>query len=432
MSEDEIVNIAIRSSQRGRDSPTSKQNQADVAKKAKERKEYMLKLEMEKSEKDNAGSSNKHKITKTNIGNESEDIVKLLNTCKQRTAAFSIRDQQLKDKKKREQEERDYERLMDLEMEVNRLKDIAQREKEEEAKIKKRIADRKVIEDQIKERQHHRLLQEEARDQENRNMLEKIRKYGEEDKINTMKRKEEARKAKIEMIKRNEGILAERESRKAFEKKEEEMIVAYLAERDAKALKREEEEAEAQRKKIELQKKLLESQTKILDKRSEIDELRARRAAEENERKHRQRELEETLKRKKKMDILHQSRKQQEQEKMQKRIQQKKEKQVEYNDVIGHATEMAKRERQEAELAKMKNAEFIEMLQKQIEDKESKKKIQVRKKYEEGRAIKDKMVSNPVVMKSSVLHLINSCMLTISIFSQHRMPKGTNLKIFDL
>ena len=121
------------------------------------------------------------------------------------------RDQQLKDKAIREKEERNYERRMDLEMELNRLKDIAKREKEEELKIKKRIADRKVIEDQIKERQHQRLLQEEARDQENQKMLNAIKKYEEEDEEKAKQRKEEARKAKIEMIKRNEDILAERE-----------------------------------------------------------------------------------------------------------------------------------------------------------------------------------------------------------------------------
>ena len=57
-------------------------------------------------------------------------------------------------------------------------------------------------EDQIKESQHQRLLQEEARDQENRRMLDTIKKYEEIDKLKSKERKNEARKAKIEMIKR--------------------------------------------------------------------------------------------------------------------------------------------------------------------------------------------------------------------------------------
>ena len=179
----------------------------------------MLRLEMEKSEKEKATKTKqKTKLVIDVKKEQNEDIVKLLHTCKQRTAAFDIRDQQLKDKSIREKEERDYERLMDLEMEVNRLKDIAERKKEDDAKIKKRIADRKVIEDQIKERQHLRLLQEEARDQENRKMLDTIKKYKEEDTAKAKKRKEEARRVKIEMIKRNEEMLAEREQRKLLEK----------------------------------------------------------------------------------------------------------------------------------------------------------------------------------------------------------------------
>lgn len=392
----DILKITRRSSQHnGESSKSLLQKNADaVKKKAKARRDYMLRLEMEKSEKEKATKTKqKTKLVIDVKKEQNEDIVKLLHTCKQRTAAFDIRDQQLKDKSIREKEERDYERLMDLEMEVNRLKDIAERKKEDDAKIKKRIADRKVIEDQIKERQHLRLLQEEARDQENRKMLDTIKKYKEEDTAKAKKRKEEARRVKIEMIKRNEEMLAEREQRKLLEKQEEEMIVAYLAERDEKLLQREQEEADAQKKMIELQKKLLESQSKILDKRSEMDELRARRAAEEHERKHRQRELEEAQKRKRNMDVLHRSRKQQEQEKAKEHQREKREKQAEYNDAIGHAFEMAKRERHESEVAKKKNAELIKMLQQQIEEKESKTKLQEQEKYKEGKAIKEKMAA---------------------------------------
>ena len=406
----------------------------DVEQKAKARKDHMLRLEMEQSKKAKSSVTRKKKSVKKelNLGNEqSEDIVKLLNTCKQRTAAFAIRDQQLKDKAIREKEERDYERLMDLEMEVNRLKDIAAREKMEEAKIKKRIADRKVIEDQIKERQHLRLLQEEARDQENRKMLETIKKYEEEDAEKTRKRKEDVRKSKVEILSRNEEILAEREAKKAFEKKEEETIMAYLAERDEILRKREEEEAEAQIKKIELQKKLLEKQTKVLDKRSEEDEIRARRAAEENERKHRLRELKEAQKRKKDSEMLLQSRKSQEQERLIAKKREKQEKQDEYNNTLKQAAEMAKRERDEAAYKKTKNAELRMMLQQQIEENESKRKIQEREKYKEGKEIKDKMV-RILKFHTCAAVLPRSDCFSLFMFLCFRRPRGKSLKTSGL
>ena len=75
-----------------------------------------------------------------------------------------IRDEQLKDKEIKQKEEKDYERLMDISMEINKLREIAAREREEEEdKILKRIDDGKVIEDQSKERTHQKLLEEEAR-----------------------------------------------------------------------------------------------------------------------------------------------------------------------------------------------------------------------------------------------------------------------------
>ena len=79
--------------------------------------------------------------------------------------------------KERFEGRKDYESLIDISMEMNRLREIAAREREEEDKILKRIDDRKVIEDQIKESTRQKLLEEEARDQENWQMLEMIKKY---------------------------------------------------------------------------------------------------------------------------------------------------------------------------------------------------------------------------------------------------------------
>lgn len=360
---------------------------------AKLRKDRIVQIEFERSKQANqmkaAAPTTSAEVEK--YKEQNEDIVKLLNTCKQRAAAFAIRDQQLRDKAIREKEEQDYERMMDLEMEINRLKDIAAREKEEEARVQKLIKDRKVIEDQIKERQHQRLLQEEARDQENKKMLETIKKFEEEDAEKARQKKEHTRRAKLEILKRNEEILKEKEAKKEFDRREEAMIVKYLTEQDEKLRKREEEEAEAQRKKVELQKKLLESQTKALDKRSEIDELRARRAAEEKERQHRQRELEEAQKRKRDREIMHMSRQKQQEERRLKKEQEQEEKRSEYMNALRHAEEMARREHDESELAKIKNAELRQMLQQQIQENENRKKIEEKEKRKEGQALLDKM-----------------------------------------
>ena len=140
--------------------------------KAKARKEHMIALDMEKSKREKCSNkANSAKNGRKANTEQSQDVVKLLDSCFQRAAAFTVRDKQLKEKELEEKREKDYERMMEVSMEVNRLKDIEAREKEEEARNRKRVQDRKVIEHQIRERQHQRLLQDEARDQENKTML---------------------------------------------------------------------------------------------------------------------------------------------------------------------------------------------------------------------------------------------------------------------
>ena len=100
------------------------------------------------------------------------DVVKLLSSMATRAAAFTIRDKQLEEKKQREHVEEEYERRMDILMELDRVKvcrvclfgvpgglcpvlpslilyadriqDIQRREAEDAEKIYKRVEDRKV------------------------------------------------------------------------------------------------------------------------------------------------------------------------------------------------------------------------------------------------------------------------------------------------
>ena len=51
-------------------------------------------------------------------------------------------------------------------MELERVKDIERREAEELRKLKQRIVDREVIVSQIRAREHQKIIEEEAREQE--------------------------------------------------------------------------------------------------------------------------------------------------------------------------------------------------------------------------------------------------------------------------
>lgn len=382
----------------------AKSAKQDVGKARKEHMKRLELLEIEKQRKarnqmDNEKLDRIRKEAQEKI-NEDEDLVKLLMTCSERAKTFSIRDQQLKDKAERERKERDYEQRMILAMEIDRLKEIEAREVDEAQKMKKMIEGRKIIEHQIEERHQAKLLAEEARDKENREMLEQIRSYQLQDEEKAKIRKENAARAREEIIRANEDHIRAKKEHRLLEKKEDEMMVAYQMEQDEKLRQREAEEEEADRKKRELQKRLLDEQERTLDRRAEIDELRARRAVEDAERKYRQKQLMEAQKRKHDKDTLDQARRQQQKEREEKAQLEQVEKKQEYENALRHAHAMAERERVESERERQRNAELISNLQEQIEENRDLKTHQQKEKYREGASIKQKLEEDRVKLEA--------------------------------
>jgi hypothetical protein len=373
----------------------------------KARKEHMKRLELLEIEKqrnarnqmDNEKLDRIRKEAQEKI-NEDEDLVKLLLTCSERAKTFAIRDQQLKDKAEREKKERDYERRMILAMEIDRLKEIEAREAEEAQKMKKMIEGRKIIEHQIEDRHQAKLLAEEARDKENREMLERIKSYQLQDEEKARIRRENAAQAREEIIRANEDHIRSKKEHRLLEKKEDEMMVAYQMEQDEKLRQREAEEEEADRKKRELQKRLLDEQERTMDRRAEIDELRARRAVEDAERKYRQKQLKEAQKRKHDMDTLDQARRQQQKEREEKALLDQAAKQAEYQNALRHAQAMGEREQAESKRERKKNAELISNLQEQIEENKELKSLQQKEKFREGLSIKHKLEEDRVKLEA--------------------------------
>ena len=377
---------------------------ADKEKISRARKARMIKMEDEAKLKAKKSASEEISEQRANAIrkqaaekiDQSNDLVKLLNTYAQRAMAFTIRDQQLADKEARLAKEADYEKRMDIAMEIDRLKELDAREKAEASKLSKRVEDRKVIIDQIDARKKLKILQEEAREQENKQMLQTIKKYEEEDKRAAEKHHDNIAKSRIEVLKANQDAIDAKKNRIVREREEVEMILAYQAKQDEKMRKREEEEEEKQRLLNERQKKLLDNQTKSQNKQAEIDELRARRAMEEGERKARQKELWEAHKRQQNQVTLNNARKAQQEEKNQILAREASLKAAEYENAVKFAYDMAERERREAAAKEKKNEEFREMLQTQIQQIEDKRMLHRNDKEEEGRMIKKEMATDRI------------------------------------
>jgi len=375
---------------------------------ARERKKYMEALSnatAAKNRNDSNQSKQQAKVrairkqAQEKVDHE-EDVVKRLQTYSQRAIAFHIRDMQLRDKVVQEQKEKEYERRMELAMEADRLREIGRREQEEAEKMRKLVEAREVIEDQINERHKQKLLREEAKDQENRDMLERIKRFQLQEEGWAKERKEQAALARSEVIRLNEEAAEAKRLERQREKEEDAQILAYQAQQDEILRKREEEERQAEVRKKELQKKLLENQSRTLDRRAELDELRARRAAEQKEREFRQKELDEARKRKKDLAMLQEAHRQQEEEKRQERQRIAEMRQEEYEGAMRQAREMAQREEEEAEIVRRKNAEFRLAIQQQISDRESQLKAQQREKFNEGRRRQERMKEDVAKMEA--------------------------------
>jgi len=171
------------------------------------------------------------------------DPVKLLNSMAQRAIAFTIRDQQLEEKRRLEQIEKEYEERMNISVEIDRIKDIKRREEEESYKKAKRIEDRKVINQQIAERERERMLTIEAREQENLAMRNLMKKYKEEDTNDAIKRAHDMEESRKAIIIANERAIELKKLAKEAERKELDDILLYQSLKDKEILKREEENA---------------------------------------------------------------------------------------------------------------------------------------------------------------------------------------------
>lgn len=320
---------------------------------------------------------------------QNHDIAKLMKSYSEGAMAFTIRDQQLIDKRVIENQEKAYENHMNLAMEIERLRCLEVLETEEKKRILKRIADLKVIEDQIEFRRQQKLLTEEAQEIENAQLRQAAKNLTEEQERLERQKDELARQNRTAFMKENELAIATKRQRKQSDKEEEQRLLAYQLERDEAMRIREREEAEANHRKKELQKKMLESQQKQIDQKEEFDQIRARRAVEETERKFREKVLQEARRKKEELMMLNEGRKQLIEQKRMVVEQRKKEEMEEIMCATVLANDMAKRERNEAEARAAKNAQLLSGLQEQILERENRRRQEQLEKFSDGRKTKE-------------------------------------------
>jgi hypothetical protein len=300
---------------------------------------------------------------------KNHDVVKLLESMSARAVAFTLRDQQIAEKDKNKDVDSEYNRRMDIIMEIDRLKDLKKREDEEAMKRAKRIEDREVISEQIEYRQRMKILEAEARERDNIAMREMMKKYEEEDERQKLIHLEEVKRSRQEFIEANNEAIRRKREHKEQEKKDVQDILIYQARKDAEMAKREEQEAAVERAKKERQAQLLAQQERIQSNAGKLDEIRARRAEEERERRLRQREREDAEKRKHDMKVLIDARIQQANEKVAKKEREASLWQEQYRNDMEYNLRMQQREEQEIQLKQHKAIEHRNQVLQSIEER---------------------------------------------------------------
>ena len=132
----------------------------------------------------------------------------------------TIRDKQINENKKLEQEWVDEQKKLDLMMEIERLKVLKVEEEREKVKAAQRIKGKQVIVDQIQERTLLRMKEQEVRDKERIQLLGNIEKMKKEDEIQAEAKRQQINVLMKQAAEANQQALTQKE-RRAKEEKDE-------------------------------------------------------------------------------------------------------------------------------------------------------------------------------------------------------------------
>ena len=195
-------------------------------------------LEIIKEAESNALLSNAQKQR-----DQQEDLVKGMNRMVAYAQCVAVRDKQLSDKAARASAAKEESRLLELRMEIDRLKALQVEEVKRKVVRAKRMEDAKVIRKQKADKELARQMALEAKELEGKQLLEKIAARKKQEAIKTAKKRAEGAILLQEVLQANQESIQAKKDAKQFDLDENERILEYLRQQDLKQKKREEDEA---------------------------------------------------------------------------------------------------------------------------------------------------------------------------------------------
>ena len=162
------------------------------------------------------------------------DDVKAMNQMVLYSKVVTIRDKQLEENKRLEQEWIEEQKKLDLMMEIERLKVLKEEEEREKRKHEARKKGAQVIVDQIQDRTIQRMKEQEIRDKERLELLANIERMKKEDAEQAESKRQRINTLMKQAAEANAQSLIEKEKRAKEEKDQEQEIIAYQKARDQK------------------------------------------------------------------------------------------------------------------------------------------------------------------------------------------------------
>lgn len=331
---------------------------------------------------------------------EQIDEIKYMSQLQNDTRCVLVREQQLAEKREALKHHVEEIKRLDLMMEVERLKKVREEEEKERKRRELEKEGRRVITDQIQDNHFKRLKQMDEQAFEAQEMIAHAQRLKEEERQHELERKARKVDTLNEIMRTNQDAMQHKRMLLAREKEEDEKIMRYLKE---KALKEEELQREQQRlhdlkeKEIAL---LREKQEKAMDRQMELDQLRAKRARQKEDRLAREREQAEAELAQQRNLELKKSRQEQISEKQQKVFEQALRDKEDYDRIIQAKKEAIERERAlEAEKENQKQNYKQDLLGQIGKNREKWNQAQF-EKIEEGKRIREKVEKEKAIIRA--------------------------------
>eukprot|EP00747_Dinoflagellata_sp_TGD_P162038 gnl/TRDRNA2_/TRDRNA2_179192_c0_seq1.p1 gnl/TRDRNA2_/TRDRNA2_179192_c0~~gnl/TRDRNA2_/TRDRNA2_179192_c0_seq1.p1 ORF type:complete len:519 (+),score=219.78 gnl/TRDRNA2_/TRDRNA2_179192_c0_seq1:105-1661(+) len=360
--------------------------------KSQARKEKMMQMEEERKknallsdmEKESRSQKNSVLEKAKMMMDENLDDVKHMNQMMLYSKIVTIRDAQIQEKRNIQAEKEEQERQLDMMMEIERLKALKMYEEREKQRVEDQRRGASVIIEQIKDRQAQRMREEELRDQERAFILRQIEALKEEEVESQKQKKVAAARLMKEVNISNAAAMKIKEEKMLADKLEEQKIIEYQENREARERELEAEKARLAAEKEAETMRLRAMQEKAQDKAAEMDALRAKRASEAAERAARKKEQDEKDKFAALNADLQEARLQQQAEKERRLGEQAKFERDEFERIIEVQMQQEEAEKERQKEEKIMRMSHVGELRSQIAAREEKALQERRDFLEEG------------------------------------------------